>query len=69
MLYLHEVLKPIISRVFDEKKYIELDPCKIDLNRTRYYGAQTPVALTGGSQLEGSTLLSQYSTPERKMPV
>ncbi|CAN9513463.1 unnamed protein product [Ophioblennius macclurei] len=35
MLYLHEVLKPIINRVFDEKKYIELDPCKIDLNRTR----------------------------------
>ncbi|XP_019717440.1 rasGAP-activating-like protein 1 isoform X1 [Hippocampus comes] len=35
MLYLHEVLKPIISRIFDEKKYIELDPCKIDLNHTR----------------------------------
>uniref|UniRef100_A0A1A7YHD8 RAS protein activator like 1 (GAP1 like) n=2 Tax=Iconisemion striatum TaxID=60296 RepID=A0A1A7YHD8_9TELE len=35
MLYLHEVLKPIINRVFDERKYIELDPCKIDLNRTR----------------------------------
>ncbi|XP_044053557.1 rasGAP-activating-like protein 1 isoform X2 [Siniperca chuatsi] len=35
MLYLHEVLKPMINRIFDEKKYIELDPCKIDLNRTR----------------------------------
>lgn len=35
MLYLHEVLKPIINRIFDERKYIELDPCKIDLNRTR----------------------------------
>ncbi|KAM4616916.1 rasGAP-activating-like protein 1 isoform 2-T2 [Polymixia lowei] len=35
MLYLHEVLKPIINRIFDEKKYIELDPCKIDLNRSR----------------------------------
>ncbi|XP_067377393.1 rasGAP-activating-like protein 1 isoform X2 [Channa argus] len=35
MLYLHDVLKPIINRIFDEKKYIELDPCKIDLNRTR----------------------------------
>lgn len=35
MLYLHEVLKPIINRIFDEKKYIELDPCKIDLNRRR----------------------------------
>ncbi|XP_054906718.1 rasGAP-activating-like protein 1 isoform X1 [Poeciliopsis prolifica] len=35
MLYLHEVLKPIINRIFDERKYIELDPCKIDLNCTR----------------------------------
>ncbi|XP_075895130.1 rasGAP-activating-like protein 1 isoform X2 [Nelusetta ayraudi] len=35
MLYLHEVLKPIINRIFDERKYIELDPCKINLNRTR----------------------------------
>uniref|UniRef100_A0A667ZZI7 RAS protein activator like 1 n=1 Tax=Myripristis murdjan TaxID=586833 RepID=A0A667ZZI7_9TELE len=35
MLYLHDVLKPIINRIFDERKYIELDPCKIDLNRTR----------------------------------
>ncbi|XP_064210137.1 rasGAP-activating-like protein 1 isoform X1 [Anguilla rostrata] len=35
MLYLHEVLKPIINRIFEEKKYIELDPCKIELNRTR----------------------------------
>uniref|UniRef100_W5MNI6 RAS protein activator like 1 n=1 Tax=Lepisosteus oculatus TaxID=7918 RepID=W5MNI6_LEPOC len=35
MLYLHEVLKPIVNRIFEEKKYIELDPCKIELNRTR----------------------------------
>uniref|UniRef100_A0A8C8RHE1 RAS protein activator like 1 n=1 Tax=Pelusios castaneus TaxID=367368 RepID=A0A8C8RHE1_9SAUR len=35
MPYLHEVLKPIITRIFEEKKYIELDPCKIELNRTR----------------------------------
>lgn len=35
MLYLHEILKPIINRIFDEKKYVELDPCKIDLNRLR----------------------------------
>ncbi|XP_061116197.1 rasGAP-activating-like protein 1 isoform X1 [Conger conger] len=35
MLYLHEVLKPIINRIFEDKKYIELDPCKIELNRTR----------------------------------
>lgn len=41
MLYLHEVLKPIINRIFDERKYIELDPCKINLNRTRYNWSQT----------------------------
>ncbi|XP_056585729.1 rasGAP-activating-like protein 1 isoform X2 [Triplophysa dalaica] len=35
MLYLHDVLKPIINRIFEEKKYIELDPCKIDLSRSR----------------------------------
>ncbi|XP_025329812.1 rasGAP-activating-like protein 1 isoform X2 [Canis lupus dingo] len=35
MPYLHEVLKPVITRVFEEKKYMELDPCKMDLGRTR----------------------------------
>ncbi|XP_066545629.1 RAS protein activator like 1 [Amia ocellicauda] len=35
MLYLHEVLKPIVNHIFEEKKYIELDPCKIELNRSR----------------------------------
>eukprot|EP00069_Balaena_mysticetus_P021303 bmy_13623T0 len=28
MPYLHEVLRPVINRVFEEKKYMELDPCK-----------------------------------------
>ncbi|ELW63722.1 RasGAP-activating-like protein 1 [Tupaia chinensis] len=35
MRYLHEVLKPTVSRVFEEKKYMELDPCKMDLGRAR----------------------------------
>lgn len=35
MRYLHEVLKPVVSRVFEEKKYVELDPCKMDLGRAR----------------------------------
>uniref|UniRef100_A0A8C2HX18 RAS protein activator like 1b (GAP1 like) n=1 Tax=Cyprinus carpio TaxID=7962 RepID=A0A8C2HX18_CYPCA len=35
MLYLHEVLKPIINRIFEERKYVELDPCKIDLSCSR----------------------------------
>ncbi|KAM4809693.1 rasGAP-activating-like protein 1 isoform 1-T1 [Rhinophrynus dorsalis] len=35
MPFLHEVLRPIINRIFEEKRYVELDPCKIDLNRSR----------------------------------
>ncbi|XP_069616007.1 rasGAP-activating-like protein 1 isoform X3 [Ranitomeya imitator] len=35
MPFLHEVLRPIITRIFEEKKYVELDPCKIDQNRSR----------------------------------
>ncbi|XP_072004335.1 rasGAP-activating-like protein 1 isoform X2 [Engystomops pustulosus] len=35
MPFLHEVLRPIISRIFEEKKYVELDPCKIDQSRSR----------------------------------
>uniref|UniRef100_A0A8C5DUH2 RAS protein activator like 1 n=1 Tax=Gouania willdenowi TaxID=441366 RepID=A0A8C5DUH2_GOUWI len=53
MLYLHEVLKPIINRVFDEKKYIELDPCKIDLNctskRISFKGAVSEEEVRGSS--------------------
>uniref|UniRef100_G1NWD2 RAS protein activator like 1 n=1 Tax=Myotis lucifugus TaxID=59463 RepID=G1NWD2_MYOLU len=42
MPYLHEVLKPVISRVFEEKKYIELDPCKMDLGRTKRLSFKGP---------------------------
>lgn len=35
MRYLHEVLKPVLNRVFEEKKYMELDPGKMDLGRAR----------------------------------
>ncbi|KAM9194109.1 rasGAP-activating-like protein 1 isoform 4-T4 [Dugong dugon] len=35
MPYLHEVLKPVVNRVFEEKKYMELDPGKMELGRTR----------------------------------
>ena len=33
--YLHEVLKPVVNRIFDEKKYVELDPGKMELSRSR----------------------------------
>lgn len=31
MQYLHAVLGPIITRVFEEKKYVELDPSKVEI--------------------------------------
>ncbi|NXE71283.1 RASL1 protein, partial [Calcarius ornatus] len=33
--YLHEVLKPVVNRIFEEKKYVELDPGKMELSRAR----------------------------------
>ncbi|NXC46700.1 RASL1 protein, partial [Penelope pileata] len=33
--YLHEVLKPVVNRIFEEKKYVELDPCRMELSRGR----------------------------------
>ncbi|NXN42792.1 RASL1 protein, partial [Rhinoptilus africanus] len=33
--YLHQVLKPVVNRIFQEKKYVELDPGKMDLSRGR----------------------------------
>ncbi|KFQ29295.1 RasGAP-activating-like 1, partial [Mesitornis unicolor] len=33
--YLHEVLKPVVNRIFEEKKYVELDPSKMELSRSR----------------------------------
>ncbi|KAM6422773.1 rasGAP-activating-like protein 1 isoform 4-T4 [Liasis olivaceus] len=35
MPYLHEVLKVLIHRIFEEKKYVELDPCKIEPSRAK----------------------------------
>lgn len=31
MRYLHSVLGPIIDKVFEEKKYVELDPSKVEV--------------------------------------
>ncbi|XP_062844814.1 ras GTPase-activating protein 4 [Trichomycterus rosablanca] len=34
MQYLHRLLGPIINRIFDEKKYVELDPNKVELKES-----------------------------------
>lgn len=31
MRYLHGILGPVIDRVFEEKKYVELDPSKVEV--------------------------------------
>ncbi|XP_054029247.1 rasGAP-activating-like protein 1 [Dryobates pubescens] len=33
--YLQEVLRPVVNRIFEEKKYVELDPSKMELSRGR----------------------------------
>ncbi|NXT22600.1 RASL1 protein, partial [Syrrhaptes paradoxus] len=33
--YLHEVLQPVVNRIFEEKKYVELDPGRMALSRGR----------------------------------
>uniref|UniRef100_A0A8B9UC96 RAS protein activator like 1 n=1 Tax=Anas zonorhyncha TaxID=75864 RepID=A0A8B9UC96_9AVES len=44
--YLHEVLKPVVNRVFEEKKYVELDPCKMELSRGRRVRGHVPVLVS-----------------------
>ncbi|NWU98479.1 RASL1 protein, partial [Upupa epops] len=33
--YLREVLRPVVTRIFEEKKYVELDPGRMELSRGR----------------------------------
>ncbi|XP_067561935.1 ras GTPase-activating protein 4B isoform X2 [Pseudorca crassidens] len=42
MRYLHGVLGPIIDRVFEEKKYVELDPSKVEVKDVGCSGLHRP---------------------------
>ncbi|KAM5130709.1 ras GTPase-activating protein 4B [Callospermophilus lateralis] len=42
MRYLHGVLGPIINRVFEEKKYVELDPSKVEVKDVGCSGLHRP---------------------------
>ncbi|KAM4820545.1 ras GTPase-activating protein 4B [Thomomys bottae] len=42
MQYLHSVLGPIIDRVFEEKKYVELDPSKVEVKDVGCSGLHRP---------------------------
>ncbi|XP_059719121.1 rasGAP-activating-like protein 1 isoform X8 [Haemorhous mexicanus] len=53
--YLHEVLKPVVNRIFEEKKYVELDPGKMELSRGRRSSTSPSV---GSSSFASSLPLS-----------
>eukprot|EP00062_Callorhinchus_milii_P016729 gi/632968472/ref/XP_007900545.1/ PREDICTED: rasGAP-activating-like protein 1 [Callorhinchus milii] len=61
MPYLHRVLKPVINRIFEEKRYIELDPCKIDLNKTRRISFKGSLSEAGVRECS-QELLNSYLT-------
>ncbi|XP_073071262.1 ras GTPase-activating protein 4B isoform X4 [Manis javanica] len=42
MRYLHSVLGPIIDKVFEEKKYVELDPSKVEVKDVGCTGLHRP---------------------------
>ncbi|CAK6444570.1 unnamed protein product [Pipistrellus nathusii] len=42
MRYLHSILGPIIDRVFEEKKYVELDPSKVEVKDVGCSGLHRP---------------------------
>ncbi|XP_064248768.1 rasGAP-activating-like protein 1 isoform X6 [Passer domesticus] len=56
--YLHEVLKPVVNRIFEEKKYVELDPGKMELSRGRWAQEDLlqglPVGGTGAGEQPGA---------------
>lgn len=54
MRYLHGVLGPIIDRVFEEKKYVELDPSKVEVKDVGCSGLHRPQ--TEAEVLEQSAL-------------
>nr|XP_030727933.1 ras GTPase-activating protein 4B isoform X8 [Globicephala melas] len=75
MRYLHGVLGPIIDRVFEEKKYVELDPSKVEVKDVGCSGLHRPQ--TEAEVLEQSaqtlrahlgTLLSSLSRSVRACP-
>lgn len=54
--YLHEVLKPVVNRIFEEKKYVELDPSKMELS----WGRWAQVDVREGHRTPGTSLCPPY---------
>ncbi|MGH0139736.1 UNVERIFIED_CONTAM: hypothetical protein FKN15_028629 [Acipenser sinensis] len=66
MLYLHEVLKPIVNRIFDEKKYIELDPLSEVHQRAVFLPSVTvKEGYLHKRKAEGPQLLTRFAFKKR----
>ncbi|NXK25404.1 RASL1 protein, partial [Arenaria interpres] len=61
--YLHEVLKPVVNRIFEEKKYVELDPGKMDLSRSRRVQGDS----WGGDTVPGTRISFKGSLSEARV--
>ncbi|KAF4073223.1 hypothetical protein AMELA_G00256390 [Ameiurus melas] len=59
MQYLHRLLGPIINRIFEEKKYVELDPNKVELKEAGCTGLHRLQTETDVIQ-QSSSLLQSY---------
>ncbi|KAL0605526.1 Ras GTPase-activating protein 4 [Plecturocebus cupreus] len=56
MRYLHGVLGPIINKVFEEKKYVELDPSKVEVKDVGCSGLHRPQTETEVLEQSAQTL-------------
>uniref|UniRef100_A0A672P4S5 Ras GTPase-activating protein 4-like n=1 Tax=Sinocyclocheilus grahami TaxID=75366 RepID=A0A672P4S5_SINGR len=59
MQYLHRLLGPIINRIFEEKKYVELDPSKLELKEAGCAGLHRQQTESDIIQ-QSSSLLQSY---------
>ncbi|KAL0192567.1 hypothetical protein M9458_010863, partial [Cirrhinus mrigala] len=59
MQYLHRLLGPIINRIFEEKKYVELDPSKVELKEAGCAGLHRQQTESDIIQ-QSSNLLQSY---------
>ncbi|CAM4535788.1 unnamed protein product [Leuciscus chuanchicus] len=59
MQYLHRLLGPIINRIFEEKKYVELDPSKVELKEAGCAGLHRQQTESDIIQ-QSSSLLQSY---------
>ncbi|XP_040828770.1 ras GTPase-activating protein 4-like isoform X2 [Ochotona curzoniae] len=62
MRYLHGVLGPVIDRVFEEKKYVELDPSKVEVKDVGCSGLHRPPTEAEVLEQSAQTLRAHLGT-------